>query len=161
MRFEFTLNDARTSIDCDEKRTLLEVLREDLGLTGTKYGCGEGDCRACTVLVDGEAVPSCQTRIPDVVGRRIRTIEGLAKGSELHPVQKAFIEADAMQCGYCVPGMVLSAVALLEKDPAPGDDAIVDAMDGNICRCCGYGNILRAVRIAAGRRESARKEETR
>ena len=156
MKLELTLNGATTSVDGDAERTLLEVLREDLGLTGTKYGCGEGDCRACTVLVDGEAVPACQLAIGDVKGREVRTIEGLAKGDELHPVQKAFLEAGAMQCGYCVPGMVLTAVGLLAKNPTPDDDAIVGAMNGNICRCCGYGNILRAVRIAADRKEEAR-----
>lgn len=156
MRLELTLNGARTSVDSDETRTLLEVLREDLDLTGTKYGCGDGDCRACTVLIDGEAAPSCQVRIGDAKGREVRTIEGLADGDELHAVQRAFVEADAMQCGYCVPGMVLAAVGLLAKNPKPDDAAIVEGMNGNICRCCGYGNILEAVRIAAGRKGNAR-----
>ena len=156
MRLEFTLNGASTSVDTDGERTLLEVLRESLGLTGTKYGCGAGDCRACTVLLDGQAVPSCQVEMAEVKGRSVKTIEGLAKGDDLHFVQKAFLEADAMQCGYCVPGMILTAVELLANDAAPSDEAIVSAMNGNICRCCGYENILRAVRIAAGRKEGAR-----
>jgi len=156
MQIELTVNGAKTSVESDGRRTLLEVLREDLGLTGTKYGCGDGDCRACTVLVDGEAVASCQVSIGDVKGRRVGTIEGLARGDELHPVQKAFVEAEAMQCGYCVPGMILTTVGLLAETPKPDDDAIVEAMNGNLCRCCGYDNILRAVKIAAGRKEDAR-----
>ena len=154
MRVEFTLNGAKRGLDVEGGRLLLEVLREDLGLTGTKYGCGEGDCRACTVLVDGKAVPSCQLTMAEVKDREVKTIEGLATAGELHPVQRAFIMAGAMQCGYCVPGMILTAAALLEKNPSPGDAEIVEAMDGNLCRCCGYVNILDAVRIAAGRKEA-------
>jgi carbon-monoxide dehydrogenase small subunit len=154
MRVEFTLNGAKRGLDVEGGRLLLEVLREDLGLTGTKYGCGEGDCRACTVLVDGKALPSCQLTMAEVKDREVRTIEGLASGGELHPLQRAFIMAGAMQCGYCVPGMILTAAALLEKNPNPGDAEIVEAMDGNLCRCCGYVNILDAVRIAAGRKEA-------
>ena len=154
MRVEFTLNGAKRGLEVEGGRLLLEVLREDLGLTGTKYGCGEGDCRACTVLVDGKAVPSCQLTISEVKDREVKTIEGLATGDELHPVQRAFITAGAMQCGYCVPGMILTAAGLLAKNPKPTDDEIVEAMDGNLCRCCGYVNILDAVRIAAGRKEA-------
>ena len=153
MQLEFTLNGEKRRLEADGERTLLEVLREDLDLTGTKYGCGEGDCRACTVLLDGEAVPSCQLSIREVQAREVRTIEGLAASGDLHPVQRAFIEAGAMQCGYCVPGMVLTAVGLLARNPRPADAEIVAAMDGNLCRCCGYVNILKAVRIAAGRKE--------
>jgi aerobic-type carbon monoxide dehydrogenase small subunit (CoxS/CutS family) len=153
MRLEFTLNGARRSLEVEGERTLLEVLREDMGLTGTKYGCGEGDCRACTVLIDGEPMTSCQVPMSEVGGRQVRTIEGLAAGGELHPVQRAFIEAGAMQCGYCVPGMILTAVGLLSKNPHPGDDEIVAAMDGNLCRCAGYVNVLEAIRIAARRKE--------
>ena len=153
-RFELLVNGARRAVDADAETTLLEVLREDLGLTGTKYGCGEGDCRACTVLVDGEAVPSCQLAIREVKEKEVRTIEGLAAGGGLHPVQQAFIEAGAMQCGYCVPGMVLTAVGLLAANPRPTDAQIVETLDGNLCRCCGYVNILKAVRIAAGRKEA-------
>jgi aerobic-type carbon monoxide dehydrogenase small subunit (CoxS/CutS family) len=156
MSIELTLNGARRRLEAGEERMLLEVLREDLGLTGTKYGCGEGDCRACTVLVDGEAVPSCQMTMAHVKGREVRTIEGLAAGGRLHPVQQAFIEAGAMQCGYCVPGMILAAVGLLEKSPSPQDGEIVAALNGHLCRCCGYLNIIQAVRTAASRKEEKR-----
>lgn len=156
MAIELTLNGEARTLEADERRTLLDVLREDLGLTGTKYGCGEGDCRACTVLVEGEATPSCQLRLADARGKRIVTIEGLAREGELHPVQRAFLEAGAMQCGYCVPGMVLTAVGLLAANAQPSDEEIVRGMNGNLCRCCGYGNILRAVRLAAERREESR-----
>jgi len=157
MLLEFLLNGSKRSLDVEAGRTLLEVLREDLGLTGTKYGCGEGDCRACTVLIAGEPRPSCQLRIASVKGLEVRTIEGLAAGGELDPVQRAFIAAGAMQCGYCVPGMILAAVSLLEKNPKPGDDDIVEALNGNLCRCCGYVNVLKAVRIAAGASERREK----
>jgi aerobic-type carbon monoxide dehydrogenase small subunit (CoxS/CutS family) len=153
MQLEFTLNGAKHRLETDGERTLLEVLREDLGLTGAKYGCGEGDCRACTVLVGGEAVASCQLSIREMKDKEVRTIEGLAAAGGLHPVQRAFIEAGAMQCGYCVPGMILTAASLLAENPKPTDAQIVEAMDGNLCRCCGYVNILEAVRIAAGRKE--------
>jgi aerobic-type carbon monoxide dehydrogenase small subunit (CoxS/CutS family) len=155
MAVEFTLNDTKRSVPGDEQRSLLEVLREDLGLTGTKYGCGVGDCRACTVLVDGEALPSCRLDLADVRGKEVRTIEGLSRDGQLHAVQRAFLEAGAMQCGYCVPGMVLTAVALLEDNPGPSEEDIVSAMNGNLCRCCGYVSILDAVRRAAARKEGA------
>jgi aerobic-type carbon monoxide dehydrogenase small subunit (CoxS/CutS family) len=131
-------------------RLLLDVLREDLQLTGTKYGCGEGRCGACTVLVDGRNMHSCQVRAVEVQGKSILTIEGLARGGSLHPVQEAFLAEGAMQCGYCTPGMILTAVALLEKHPRPSDEQILDWMNGNLCRCNGYVKILRAVRRAAG-----------
>ena len=156
MAVELTVNGVKHRLEGGGGRSLLEVLREDLGLTGVKYGCGEGDCRACTVLVDGAAKTSCQLEVAEAAGKDVLTIEGLARGAELHPVQRAFLEAGAMQCGYCVPGMVLTAVALLAKDPSPTEDAIVGGMNGNICRCCGYRNILEAVRIAAGRKEGSR-----
>ena len=156
MDVKITLNGARRSLSGDARRTVLEVLREDLGLTGTKYGCGEGDCRACTVLVNGEALPACQLDLSDVAGKEVRTIEGLAGSSDLHPVQRAFLDAGAMQCGFCVPGMVLTAVNLLEENPKPSDADIVEAMNGNICRCCGYVNVLKAVRLAAERKEGGR-----
>jgi aerobic-type carbon monoxide dehydrogenase small subunit (CoxS/CutS family) len=154
-RVEFTLNGAKQSLEVEGARSLLEVLREDLGLTGTKYGCGEGDCRACAVLVDGKAVPSCQLPMAEVKGREVKTIEGLAAGGDLHPLQRAFVMAGAMQCGYCVPGMILTAAGLLAKNPHPSDAEIVEGMNGNLCRCCGYVNILEAVRIAAGRKEAS------
>jgi aerobic-type carbon monoxide dehydrogenase small subunit (CoxS/CutS family) len=148
-RIELRVNGEPSAIETDGERPLLEVLREDLGLTGTKYGCGEGRCRACTVLVDGSAVTSCRYPVSRADGKDVRTIEGLAADGALHPVQEAFLELSAMQCGYCVPGMVLTTVALLERDAAPDRAAIVKALDGNLCRCCGYGRILEAVELAA------------
>ncbi len=136
-------------METDSQRPLLEVLREDLQLTGTKYGCGEGQCRACTVLLDGRPVTSCLTPLASAEGKRIVTIEGLAAKGELHPVQQAFLDANAMQCGYCVPGMILTAAALLERNPNPSDRETEEALNGNLCRCCGYRNIVTAVRLAA------------
>jgi aerobic-type carbon monoxide dehydrogenase small subunit (CoxS/CutS family) len=143
-----TVNGKARSVDTDPDRPLLDVLREDLALTGTKYGCGEGQCGACTVLMDGRATRSCITPIRTVEGRRITTIEGLAAGS-LHPVQQAFIDENAMQCGYCTPGMVLRTVALLANNPKPTDAQIVEGLNGNLCRCTGYHRIVAAVRRAA------------
>ncbi len=148
--FTLTVTGRRESITTDDDRPLLEVLREDLGLTGAKYGCGEGECGACTVLLDGVAVHSCMTAVGDVGEGKIRTIEGLAAGDELHPVQQAFIEKQAMQCGYCVPGQILAAVAFLEETKNPTREQIIAAMTNNICRCCNYGNICGAVEHAAG-----------
>lgn len=145
-----TLNGAPVSIDADPERTLLEVLREDLNLTGTKYGCGEGTCRSCTVLLGGRPVMSCQTPISRAEGKDLVTIEGLAKDGELTRVQEAFITEDAMQCGYCVPGMVLTAEALLQSNPSPSRDEINTFMNGNLCRCCNYPNIVRAIERCAG-----------
>ncbi len=139
----------------DPRRTLLEVLREDLDLTGTKYGCGEGQCRACTVLLDGKPVRSCQTQITEVEGHTVETIEGLARDGVLHPVQEAFIKEGAMQCGYCVPGMILATVALIKRNPSPNRTQIVEALNGNLCRCCGYVNVLKAVQRAAQPRKEA------
>jgi len=151
----FTVNGGERSVTTDERRTLLDVLREDLGLTGTKYGCGEGQCRACTVLIDGRATQACQTTVDEVASRRIETIEGLATGDKLHPVQAAFVQADAMQCGYCVPGMILATVALLRRNPHPTREEIITGLNGNLCRCCGYMNILHAVeRCAAAASET-------
>jgi|SRR5579884_2095389 len=138
-------------VSADAERTLLSVLRDDLELTGTKYGCGEGECGACTVLLDGRPVRSCKTRVGKVQGKPIQTIEGLATKEQLHPVQQAFIDADAMQCAYCTSGMILSAVALLNKQPRPDRAAILDAMDGNICRCGTYSRIVHAIELAAHR----------
>lgn len=147
--FDFRLNGGSQRVTVDSRRTLLEVLREDLGLTGTKYGCGEGRCRACTVLLDGRPVAACQTAMDDVAGHTLETIEGLAVAGRLHPVQAAFVEEEAMQCGYCVPGMILATVGLLRANPRPTRDEIIAAMNGNLCRCCGYPNLLRAVERAA------------
>ena len=147
--FQFTLNGKPQRLSADPRRTLLDVLREDLDLTGTKYGCGEGQCRACTVLLDGKPVRSCLTDISEVEGRNVETIEGLVQNGKLHPVQAAFVEEGAMQCGYCMPGMILTTVALLRRNPSPSQAQIVEALNGNLCRCCGYVNILKAVRRAA------------
>ena len=133
----------------DAERTLLGVLRQDLGLTGTKYGCGEGVCGACTVLLDGEATRSCITPVVSASGREITTIEGLANGSTLHPVQAAFSDQTAFQCAYCTPGFIMSTVALLARIPRPDESQIRSALSGHICRCGTYVRILRAVKAAA------------
>jgi aerobic-type carbon monoxide dehydrogenase small subunit (CoxS/CutS family) len=146
---ELEVNGTRRHLDADSDRTLLSVLRDDLSLTGVKYGCGEGQCAACTVLVDGAPAKSCLTKVGTVAGKRIVTIEGLARGEALHPVQEAFLEADAMQCGWCTPGMILGAVALLAGSPNPTDAEIVTGMNGHICRCGTYPRIVRAIRLAA------------
>jgi aerobic-type carbon monoxide dehydrogenase small subunit (CoxS/CutS family) len=145
---QLEINGERRQFDTEAERSLLEVLREDLGLTGTKYGCGEGACRACTVLVDGKPVQSCLAKIGSVAGKKIETIESLAANGKLHPVQAAFIESEAMQCGYCVPGMIMSAVGMLRSNSSPSQEQMVEAMNGNICRCCGYKNLLSAVQRA-------------
>ena len=144
-----TVNGTARTVDTDPERPLLEVLREDLALTGAKFGCGEGQCGACTVLLDGNAVRSCITPVRTVGGRKITTIEGLSNGTALHPVQQAFVEENAMQCGYCTPGMVMRTVALLQTNPKPSDAQIVEGLNGNLGRCAGYHRILAAVRRAA------------
>lgn len=146
LRVNGTLHD----VEADADRTLLTALRDDCGLTGSKYGCGEGQCGACTVLVDGTPARACTTAVDSVGGAEVTTIEGLAGEGRLHPVQQAFVDARALQCGYCTPGMVISAVALLERDPEPDETAVRQALDGNLCRCGGYPRILAAVRAAAG-----------
>ena len=148
---ELSVNGGRRRIDVDPDRTLLSVLRDDLDLTGTKFGCGEGQCAACIVLVDGVATKSCLTKVGAVAGKRIVTIEGLAPEGKLHPVQQAFLEADAMQCGYCTPGMILGAVALLGRTPNPSEAEIASGMNGHICRCGTYSRVVRAIRSAAGK----------
>ena len=147
--YSLTINGKIHEVTTDPFRPLLEVLREDLQLTGSKYGCGEGSCRACTVLMDGRPVTACITPISKAANKTIVTIEGLAKDNELHPVQEAVLEEDAMQCGYCIPGMVLTAVSLMENNPNPTDDEINEWMNGNVCRCCGYPKLVAAVRRAA------------
>ena len=149
MKLAIEVNGARREIDTEGSRPLLDVLREDLELTGTKFGCGEGQCRACTVLLDGKPTPSCLTPVSAAAGRKITTIEGLERNGALHPVQQAFLDAGAMQCGYCTSGMILTAAALLERTPEPTDAQIVEGMNDNLCRCCGYPSILAAVRRAA------------
>jgi len=133
---------------------LLEVLRDRLGLTGAKYGCGEAQCGACVVLLDGQPVPACITTIASAAGRAVTTVEGLAPDGELHPVQQAFIEADALQCGYCTPGMVVAAAALLRATPRPNDAQIMSAMQSHLCRCGAYARIVKAVHLAAQRTAS-------
>ena len=137
-------------------KTLLEVLREDLGLTGTKHGCELGECGTCTVLVDGEPVLSCLALPVELQGRAIKTVEGMADGSRLHPLQQAFAELGAAQCGYCTPGILLTAEALLEDNPVPSRDEVRVALAGNLCRCTGYTKILDAVELAALRMKGAR-----
>jgi nicotinate dehydrogenase subunit A len=146
---EITVNGERRKVETDRRRMLLYVLREDLQLTGTKYGCGESECGACTVLVEGKAVRSCVTAVERVAGKSITTIEGLAAAGKLHPIQQAFIDEGALQCGYCVPGMIMNAAALLSENPSPTRDEIVKGMDGNICRCTNYIRILAAIERAA------------
>lgn len=149
-KYTLTVNGRARAVDTDPSRPLLDVLREDLALTGTKYGCGEGQCRACTVLLDGAPVTSCTMPVRMAAGKSITTIEGLAApGGKLHPVQQAFLDATAMQCGYCTPGMVLRTTALLKKTPRPTEAQIVESLNGSLCRCCGYTNIVAAVRMAA------------
>jgi aerobic-type carbon monoxide dehydrogenase small subunit (CoxS/CutS family) len=148
-KISFTLNNKPVSLEVDGERDLLWVLRTELGLTGTKYGCGEGVCGSCTVLIDNEAVLSCQTRIKDVDGSEVITIEGLEKGGNLHPLQKAFIEHDALQCGFCTPGMILKAHSLLTETPNPSREEIVEGMEGNLCRCGAHPRILDAIESAA------------
>ena len=145
----FTVNGRSWSVTTDPARTLLDVLREDLRLTGTKYGCGEGRCGACTVLLDGRRAFSCRTEIETVSGKPVTTIEALAEGEKLHPVQEAFLEEGASQCGYCTPGMIMATVALLKDKPNASDDEIVAWMNANVCRCCNYVNILNAVKRCA------------
>jgi aerobic-type carbon monoxide dehydrogenase small subunit (CoxS/CutS family) len=147
---ELHVNGSRRAIDADAERSLLSVLRDDLDLTGSKYGCGEGRCGACTVLIDGQPVHSCTTRVGAVGDRPVQTIDGLAKDGKLHPVQEAFLEADALQCGYCTSGMIMSAVALLAREPQPSRGDIVRAMNGNVCRCGTYPRIVAAIERAAG-----------
>jgi aerobic-type carbon monoxide dehydrogenase small subunit (CoxS/CutS family) len=146
---QFTLNDKPASLSVDGERTLLWVLRTDLGLTGAKYGCGEGLCGSCTVLVDGEAVQSCQTPMRTLKGSNVRTIEGLAKNGKLHPLQKAFIKHDALQCGFCTPGMILKAHDLLTTNPQPTREEIIGDMDENLCRCGAHVRIVQAIQTAA------------
>jgi aerobic-type carbon monoxide dehydrogenase small subunit (CoxS/CutS family) len=146
---ELVVNQKRYRLQVNEDRMLLWVLRDDLGLTGSKYGCGEGQCGACTVLIDGEPTRSCITTAAAVAGKPITTIEGLAQNGHLHPLQDAFMQADAMQCGYCTPGMIVSGAALLKKNPHPSEAEIKQAMQGNVCRCGTYPRIVAAVRMAA------------
>jgi len=145
----FILNGQKTSVTTAPDRPLLAVLREDLHLTGTKYGCGEARCGACSVLLDGKRVFSCRTPILEANGKTLLTIEGLAPGDKLHPIQDAFLAEEVFQCGYCAPGMIMATVGLLNETPKPSDEQILAALNGNLCRCCAYPKILKAVRRVA------------
>jgi aerobic-type carbon monoxide dehydrogenase small subunit (CoxS/CutS family) len=145
----FVLNGKKTDLLIDPTSTLLWVLRNQLGLTGTKYGCGMGFCGACTVIIDNEAVRSCTLPVGDVAGKSVITIEGLARNGKLHPVQQAFVDHDALQCGYCTPGMIMNATALLIKNPKPSRDEIIKGMEDNLCRCGAHVRILDAVETAS------------
>jgi carbon-monoxide dehydrogenase small subunit len=145
----FKLNGKKTELRTDPSQTLIWVLRNQLDLTGTKWGCGTGFCGACTVLVDDEPVRSCSVPVSDIAGKNVTTIEGLEKKGKLHPVQKAFVEHDALQCGFCTPGMVLTTVAFLKKNPSPSREDIIEALEENFCRCTAHVRILEAVMDAA------------
>lgn len=149
MKITFTLNDETITMDIKEDIRLLDFLRDELGLTGTKEGCGEGECGACTVIIDGKAVNSCLVLLPEIDGSEITTIEGLSKNGELDPIQKAFIDEGAVQCGFCTPGMIMLTKALLDRKVNPSDEEIMEAIEGNLCRCTGYYKILQAIRTAA------------
>ena len=147
----FVLNGRETAISTDDRRALLWVLRTELGLTGSKFGCGEGLCGACTVLVDGQAVRSCQRPVGTIEGARVVTIEGIAEDGALHPLQAAFVEHEALQCGFCTPGMIMSAYSLLLANPRPSRQEILDHMEANLCRCGAHTRIIRAIETAAQR----------
>jgi carbon-monoxide dehydrogenase small subunit len=153
LNIKFVLNGELAQVEVAPEETLLEVLRNKLKVTGVKKGCGEGECGSCTILLDGKPVASCLLPAVKVANRQVLTIEGLAQGQDLHPIQEAFLEAGAVQCGFCTPGMVLSAKALLDQYPAPSQDEIRQALSGNICRCTGYIQIQEAVQLA-GRKMS-------
>jgi len=148
-KVQFELNGKQVEVQLAENETLLWALRTQFNLTGTKYGCGEGYCGSCTVLINDEPVRSCVTPLEDVAGAKVVTIEGLADGEKLHPVQQAFVEHDALQCGYCTPGMILNAVGLLKKNPEPTRKEILDGMDGNLCRCGAHTRIIMAIETAS------------
>ncbi|MDO8951446.1 MAG: (2Fe-2S)-binding protein [Draconibacterium sp.] len=148
-KVQFELNGKQVEVQLEENQTLLWVLRTNFNLTGTKYGCGEGSCGSCTVLVNDEPVRSCVTTPEEVDGAKVVTIEGLADGEKLHPVQQAFVDHDALQCGYCTPGMILNAVSLLKNNPDPTRKEIIDGMDGNLCRCGAHTRIIMAIETAS------------
>jgi aerobic-type carbon monoxide dehydrogenase small subunit (CoxS/CutS family) len=157
MSFTLFVNGAEHKVEAPSDQSLLSVLRDNLNLIGTKYGCGEGQCGACTVLLGDRPVRSCRTSVSSAAGKQITTIEGLAQNGHLHPVQEAFLKVEAFECGYCTSGMIMSAVGLLRRNPSPSDDDIRDFMNGNVCRCCTYPRILAAVKQAASlSREHAR-----
>lgn len=153
-RISFTLNGKSRTVLTDPNRPLLDVLREDLHLTGTKYGCGEGECRACTVLLNGESTPSCLTSIGDVNGQSVLTIEGLANGDKLHPVQEAFLAEGAFQCGYCTAGMILGAAGVMKKNPQATEAEVLSELQHHLCRCCSYAKYVKAIRRVVPARQS-------
>jgi len=157
----FLVNGESHELHYAEQKTLLEVLREDLALTGTKHGCELGECGTCTVLIDGEPQLSCLVLARACEGQAVQTVEGMARGPELHPLQEAFIEVGAAQCGYCTPGILLTARALLDTEPDPSRQVIKEALAGNLCRCTGYIKIYEAIELAAARMRGERAEPTR
>jgi aerobic-type carbon monoxide dehydrogenase small subunit (CoxS/CutS family) len=159
--YTLRVNGRAHEVEGEPGDSLLSVLRYELGLTGSKFGCGEGHCGACTVLVDNQIARSCVTRLAAATGKSITTIEALAEGDRLHPVQQAFIEAEAFQCGYCTPGMVMATVGLLRATPTPTEQDIAKVMDRNVCRCGTYPRIVRAVKLAADRLRSSSNEGVR
>jgi carbon-monoxide dehydrogenase small subunit len=159
VRLSCTVNQEPVDILTDDYKTLLEVLREDLGLTGTKHGCELGECGACSVLVDGEPVLSCLVLAVESDARRIETVEGLAANGRLHPLQESFADLGAAQCGYCTPAMLMTAKALLDREPRPSRERIREALSGNLCRCTGYLQIIEAVEAAATKGDSRSSHE--
>ena len=151
MKIDFKLNGRDYSLEVRDDMRLLDFLREELKLTGTKEGCGEGECGACTVIIDGKAVNSCLVLVPEIDGREVITVEGLERDGRLQPLQESFIEKGAGQCGFCTPGMLMSAKALLDGNADPSDEEIMEAIEGNLCRCTGYYKIVQAIRDAAGK----------
>ncbi len=148
-KIKFELNGKSVTLDIDPELTLLWVIRSHFNLTGTKHGCGEGYCGACTVLINNEATRSCSTKIGEVAGKKVTTIEGLANGEKLHPVQKAFVEHDALQCGFCTPGMIMNATGFLNQNPNPSKEDIIWGMEDNLCRCGAHNRIIEAIQTAA------------
>jgi len=151
MKIEITVNGAKRVFDVEPQTLLLNLLRDEMDLTGTKYGCGIGECGACTVLLDGDAVLACMVLAVDADDRRVDTIEGLAEGGRLHPIQEAYLDEGAVQCGFCTPGFIMATKALIDENPEPTEQEIREYLNGNICRCTGYVNIVKAVQTAAAR----------
>ncbi len=158
MQISFTINGEKRNVETDPDTRLLDLIRNDLGLTGAKEGCGKGECGACTVIMNGRLVASCLVLAPQADGAEITTVEGLSTGDELHPVQQAFIESGAVQCGFCTPGMVLAGKKLLDENPDPTEEEIRRGLSGNLCRCTGYEKIIEAVKIAAKKMKKQRGE---
>jgi len=153
-----TVNGDEHEVWVEPHRTLLDVLRDEIGQTGTNRGCNQGDCGACTVIMDGKAVNSCLVLAVDADGARVTTIEGIAPNGALHPIQQAFVDEGAVQCGYCTPGMIMTALALLEKNPSPTEEEIRAGIEGNLCRCTGYESIVRAIRAASKKMGGPRRK---